>query len=228
MWLVLFDIDGTLLKCGLQIREIFASALEHVFGTVGPINGYQFAGRTDDGIVFDLMTAAGFSEAEVERLLPAFRDRYLGQLDERLDAAEMQRLPGVWELLEELLARDDVLLGLLTGNWERGARIKLSRLDLGRFFTFGAFGDGRRSRDELPPVALEQVRRSAKIEIGADRTLIVGDSVLDVRCARAHGIPSLAVATGFVPAEDLERAGADWVVADLRAVGGTHPVFGGR
>lgn len=227
VWLVLFDIDGTLLNCGPQIRQIFASSLKDVFGTVGQINGYQFAGRTDDGIVFDLMTGAGFFEDEVGCLLPAFRDRYLGQLEQQLDRGEMRLLPGVEELLEGLRKRSDVLLGLLTGNWEQGARIKLSRFDLNRFFPFGAFGDGRRSRDELPPIALELAERTARVPLPAERVLIVGDSVLDVQCARAHRMASLAVATGLAPAAELERAGADWVVEDLRDVGAIHPVFAG-
>jgi phosphoglycolate phosphatase-like HAD superfamily hydrolase len=225
MWLVLFDIDGTLVSCGLQIREIFAAALDDVFGTVGDLNGYQFAGRTDDGIVFDLMTGAGLSASAVDERLPEFRGRYLDALENDLDPSEMRLLPHVRELLEQLTGREDVLVGLLTGNWERGARIKLSPFDLNRFFSFGAFGDGERSRDALPPVALERARAVSDREIRVDRTLIVGDSVLDVGCARAHGIASLAVATGFTSAGDLDAAGADWVIEDLTHAGACHPVF---
>lgn len=225
MWLILFDIDGTLVLCGLQIREIFASSMQAVFGTTGDLDSYQFAGRTDDGIVFDLMTGAGLSEREVADRLPEFSRRYLDRLERDLERDEMRLLPGVEALLDRLASRSDVVVGLLTGNWERGARIKLSRFDLNRFFSFGAFGDGCRSRDELPPVALERARRISGSDIAAASTLIVGDSVLDVRCAQAHGIASLAVATGFVPAAELEQAGADWVIPDLLAVDDCHPVF---
>lgn len=225
MWLVLFDIDGTLVCCGLQIRDIFAAALDDVFGTVGDLNGYQFAGRTDDGIVFDLMTGAGVPQPEVHRRLPRFRERYLDALERDLDPRKMRLLPHVREVLDGLAGRDDVLLGLLTGNWERGARIKLSPYELNRFFSFGAFGDGCRSRDELPPVALARAEEAVGRRIDPDRGLIVGDSVLDVRCARAHGLASLAVATGFTPAEDLRRAGADWVIEDLTHAATCHPAF---
>jgi phosphoglycolate phosphatase len=225
VWLVLFDIDGTLVSCGLQIRDIFAAALGDVFGTTGDLNGYQFAGRTDDGIVFDLMTGAGLSPAEVGERLPGFRERYLDGLERDLDPSEMRLLPHVRELLLRLEARPDTLIGLLTGNWERGARIKLAPFDLNRHFTFGAFGDGRRSRDELPPVALERARSASGHRIEAARVVIVGDSVLDVGCARAHGIASLAVATGFTPAHALESAGADWVIEDLTHAATCHPVF---
>ncbi len=226
MWLILFDIDGTLLRCGPQVRAIMSGSLQGVFGVTGDIDGYQFAGRTDDGIVFDLMTGAGVAERRVAELLPGFRELYLGRLERDLSRDGMEILPGVESLLERLAARDDVLLGLLTGNWEAGARSKLARFDLNRFFSFGAFGDGCRSRDELPPVALDRARQHpGSHALAAERTVIVGDSVLDVSCARAHGLASLAVATGLTAAADLERAGARWVVPDLRQASSCHPVF---
>jgi phosphoglycolate phosphatase-like HAD superfamily hydrolase len=226
VWLILFDVDGTLLRCGPQVRSIFSGALLEVFGTTGDLDSYQFAGRTDDGIVFDLMTGAGLAERRVAELLPGFREVYLGRLERDLDRAGMEILPGVEPLLERLAGRDEVLLGLLTGNWEPGARSKLARFDLNRFFSFGAFGDGCRSRHQLPPLALERARQHPGWQgVSPERTMIVGDSVLDVSCALAHGLDSLAVATGFTAAADLERAGARWVIEDLRQVASCHPVF---
>jgi phosphoglycolate phosphatase-like HAD superfamily hydrolase len=223
-WLVLFDIDGTLLKCGPQIKDIFCGALEETFGTAGPIADYSFAGRTDHGIVLDLMSAAGLGEAEILGRLAEFADLYIERLDARLDPAGMRRMPGVPELLERLSGRPDVLLGLLTGNFERGARIKLARVGLDRYFAFGAFGDGAAARSMLPPLALERARRH-RDRIDVERVLIVGDSVLDVECARDHGLRSLAVATGFTTAEQLAAAGADQVVADLLEAERSHPLF---
>lgn len=225
-WLVLFDIDGTLLKCGPQIRHIFRSALEDSFGTAGPIADYDFAGRTDHGIVLDLMSLAGLEETVIHDRLAAFERLYIARLEERLDAKRMSALPGVPDLLERLESREDVVVGLLTGNFERGARIKLSRLGLDRFFPFGAFGDGVALRSELPPVALERARRVCRIEFDVSRVLIVGDSVLDVRCARVHGIRSIAVATGFTTREELREAGADCVAEDLLDAERCHHVFG--
>ncbi len=118
-------------------------------------------------------------------------------------------------LLERLAARDDVLLGLLTGNWRGGARIKLSRFDLGRFFGFGAFGDDAVDRRDLVPVALERAADVAGRRFAPGEVLIVGDSELDVDCARAAGIRSLAVATGHTPLERLRAAGAVWAFPDL-------------
>ncbi len=213
--LFLFDIDGTLLKCGPQIRAIFEDALVEVFGTAGAIDGYDFAGKTDHGIVRDLMRQAGLATERVDEFFPAFRDHYLATLDDRLDGDRMLLMPGLPEVLERLEARDDVLLGLLTGNFRRGAAIKLSRLGLDRFFAFGAFGDDVASRLDLPPVALAAARTAVGEAIAPESALIVGDSVLDVACARAHGVGCVAVTTGFANRAELVAAGAERVVDDL-------------
>lgn len=223
--LILFDIDGTLLRCGPQIRDIFGSSLVDVFGTAGPLATYNFAGRTDHGIVLDLMAEAGIGRQVVFERIDDFQELYVERLEERLDGDLMSLMPGVLDLLGRLERREGVLLGLLTGNFERGARIKLGRLDLDRFFAFGAFGDGASHRSELPPVALEQARARFGLEIDSRRVLIVGDSVLDVVCARQHGIPSLAVATGFTTRRELEAAGADWVAGDLIEAERRHALF---
>jgi phosphoglycolate phosphatase-like HAD superfamily hydrolase len=213
--LILFDVDGTLITCGPQVRPLFARALERVYGRQGDLDGYSFSGKTDPRIVLDLMTAAGVPRADVLAALPRMQEEYLGHLERGLQRSEMALLPGVVELLEELAARHDVALGLLTGNWRRGARIKLSRFDLNRFFPFGAFGDDGVQRHELPPVALRRAADHAGRAFTAADVLIVGDSTEDVACARAHGVPCLAVSTGWTPAERLRQAGARWVVEDL-------------
>ncbi len=215
--LLLFDIDGTLVDCGPQVRPLFAQALVDVFGTAGACDRYEFTGKTDPRIVLDLMTAAGIPEVEVRRLLPEIRRIYLDRLEAALDRQGMRLLPGVAELLERQAPRSDLTLALLTGNWEPGARTKLSRFDLNRFFAFGAFGCDGTDRVELPPVALERAAARAGRRFQPGEALIIGDSLHDVACARAHGIPCLAVATGRTPAEALSAAGADWVAPDLLA-----------
>jgi len=219
--LLLFDVDGTLVDCGGQPLAPFAAALVEVFGTAGDIDGYNFAGCTDPQAVFDLMTGAGFSVEEVRARLPRVRDHYLPHLERTLDRARMRLLPGVEETLRRLAALPDVEIALLTGNWEAGARTKLSRFDLNRYFPFGAFGgdgdgDGCQ-RSGLPPIALARATRRRGAPVAAAEALIIGDSLQDVVCARAHGIKVLAVATGKTPAAALAAAGADWVVPELGA-----------
>jgi phosphoglycolate phosphatase len=216
MKLVLFDIDGTLLVCGPQVRPLFASALVEVFGTAGEVDAFDFTGRTDPGIVLDLITGAGLPEALVRERLPRMRALYTERLDRELDRRGMVLLPGVVEILERLAGRKDVVTALLTGNWEPGAKAKLSRFGLDRYFAFGAFGCDGVDRSELPPVALDRAERATGRRFRPEDVLIVGDSVHDVTCAHAHGIPCLAVGTGRTPEDALHAAGADWVIGDLR------------
>ncbi len=213
--LVLFDVDGTLIDCGGQPKPLFAEALVEVFGSAGDIARYRFTGRTDPRIVFDLMTGAGIDPVRVIEELPRLRDRYLARLAARLDPARVRVLPSVEELLADLASREDLSLGLLTGNWEEGAKIKLGSVGLDRFFRFGAFGDDQIDRRDLPPVALLRAGEATGRSFLPEETLIVGDSPLDIECARAHHIPCWAVATGWTPAEELARAGADRVLRDL-------------
>ena len=217
--LVLFDIDGTLLRCGPQVRPLFVGALEAVFGSYAGLEGYDFSGKTDPRIVLDLVQATGQSEDEILPRLPEMRRRYLERLESGLQEELMQLLPGVVELLERLLGREDLTLGLLTGNWQGGAYIKLGRFDLNRFCPFGAFGDDAVDRRDLVPVALARAEELCGTQFTPERVLVVGDTVLDVDCAQAAGVASLAVATGFTKAERLREAGADWVFGDLVEAG---------
>jgi phosphoglycolate phosphatase-like HAD superfamily hydrolase len=117
-----------------------------------------------------------------------------------------------------------VTLGLLTGNWRDGAAVKLGGVGLLGYFPFGGFGDDALDRRDLPPIVLARARSYCGHRFGNRDTVIVGDSLLDVDCARAHGIPSLAVATGWTSAAELTAAGADWVVDDL-STAGVHPAL---
>ena len=225
MRLILFDVDGTLIRCGRQVRPIFAGAMEEVFGTCGPLDAYDFSGKTDRQIVLELLGGTGMEPDQVLPDLPRMRDLYLAALEERLDRRLMEVLPGVEALLAELAAHPDVHLGLLTGNWRRGAEIKLSRFGLERYFPFGAFADDAVERNDLPPVALERAARAVGRDFAPRDTLIVGDSPRDVECARAHGLHVLAVATGWTSAEHLRRAGADRVVDSLAGL--TDELAGG-
>ncbi len=224
MKLILFDIDGTLVSCDGQTRATFKRALESVFGDGGLIDTYDFTGKTDTRIVFDSMTGAGRAADAVLADIPTVRERYLVALEKELDRERVRLLPGVGLLLDELAAREDVVLALLTGNWEGGARIKLASHDLNRYFAFGSFGDGVLDRDDLPPVAWERARAATGRRFGPGETLIVGDSLLDIACARAHGIPCLSVATGKTPADTLRDANPEWLLPELTAARG-HEAF---
>jgi phosphoglycolate phosphatase len=218
MRLLLFDIDGTLLTCGGQPRPLFAAALRDVFGRTGDIDAYDFSGKTDPRIVMDLMRGAGIGADEIEAGLPRVRDAYLDRLQAHLDPRGVRVYPGVVELLSALAesaAAGACQLALLTGNWERGARIKLTSVGLDRYFAFGSFGDESPDRRLLPPRALERASARAGRTFGAGDCWVIGDSLLDVDCAQAHGIRCLAVATGRTSAAALAAAGAAAVVDDF-------------
>lgn len=227
MRLLLFDIDGTLVRCGPQIGPIFIGALERTFGRTGNIRAYDFGGRTDTEAVIDLMTDAGVPRAEVESRMNEVRSHYTDLLG-RLDPEQMRLLPGVVELLEELADAEDTCVGLLTGNWEIGARSKLEPFDLNRYFDFGAFGEDGVRRHELAPVAVARAAERLGAPVKARDVVIIGDTVRDVACGEAHGIPVLGVATGFTPDHLLHEAGADWVAPDLTHATARSVLLDGR
>ena len=223
MRLLLFDIDGTLLRCGRQVRTFFAEALHEIYGITGDLDHFDFSGKTDPQIVRELMTAAGVPVAEVRARLPLMRDAYAGRIEARLGPVEV--LPGAAEALAALAGRPGVVVGLLTGNWRRGAGAKLRRGGIhGHFacgddghFTLGAFGDDGEDRACLPPLALARAREVTGHPFTAADALIIGDSVEDVRCALACDVPLLAVASGWTSEERLREAGATEVVSRLDA-----------
>lgn len=226
MKLALFDIDGTLLHAGGQAKPLFAEAMIEVFGTSGAIDEYDFAGRTDGRIALDLLTGAGIAEGEARAGLGEVRDRYLEKMAARFEPERVEVLPGVFELLDALAARGDVAVGLLTGNWRGGARIKLGAVGLLDRFPFGCFADDALDRRDLPPFALERARLHGGVRFAPHEVVVIGDSLLDVDCARAHGLPCLAVATGWTAAATLTAAGADWVLEDL-STAIDHPAWAG-
>lgn len=215
--LLLFDIDGTLLRCGPQVRPIFVGALEEVYGACGSLDGYEFSGKTDPQIVLELMRDVGFNDDEILARLPSMRTLYAERLERDLQLEGMLLLPGVESLLNRLVDGGELAVGLLTGNWQPCAHSKLSRFDLSRFFAFGAFGDDATARRDLVPIALGRAAALHGRSFAPEETLIIGDSVRDVDCARASGVASLAVSTGFTPRDQLVAAGADWVFDDLES-----------
>lgn len=215
--LILFDIDGTLVSCGRQVGEIFVGAMRETFGHEhfqSIPQGLSFAGKTDPMIITEWLALIELEFDDAPERLRAMHDLYIENLACQLDASRIRVLPGVLDLLERLEQRDDVCLGLLTGNWHAGAMTKLASVGLDRFFAFGAFGGDAVDRRGLVSVALERAAHHSRT-FAVDEVLIVGDTELDIDCAQASGVPCLAVATGFVDAERLRSAGADWVFDDL-------------
>jgi phosphoglycolate phosphatase-like HAD superfamily hydrolase len=218
--LVLFDIDGTLVLTGRAgVRAMNRACREIVgdsFGQRPALDGVPVAGRTDWAILHDALRPAG-REMDDE-LFQRLRDVYVSMLREEIlspGQGVKSVMPGVHGLLEMLSARSDVFLGLLTGNFEQGARIKLEHFNLWHYFKCGAFGDDAADRNALVPFAVDRARSSGLQRIAPGDVFVVGDTPHDVACARAAAAVPIAVATGSFSAADLRESGADVVFDDL-------------
>jgi len=216
--LFLFDIDGTLVSVRGAGRAAFARALEETYGTAGAIDRYDFRGRTDLRIVHDLMTAAGVDAGRIRTRLDACFQAYERELTRLIgDGSRVQVLPGVAEVVRRLVARPDALVGLLTGNIEAGARIKLAPTGLWPLFRVAAYGGDDADRRRLPPIARNRARALGH-DVTFDRITIIGDTPLDVECARGCGAVAVAVATGQHPADELVTCEPDLLFGDLADV----------
>ena len=203
MKLVLFDIDGTLITDGGAARSAYRSALARVYGYDGDLTRYDFSGRTDPQITFMVLRDFGLADADIERRLPELWEAYLEGLAASATPDRVRELPGIRTLLESLAGRADILLALLTGNIERGARLKLAPPNLNRYFPFGAFGSDSPDREALPPIAVERASRIEGHRVRGRDVVIIGDSIYDIRCGVPHDATTIAVASGKTPAERL-------------------------
>ncbi len=194
-------------------------ALEKTFGVRGPIDTYDFRGKTDPRIIRDLMLAAGLAESEIRSLAPACWEGYLAALAEAVgDGSRIQTMPGVAELVQALGARADALLGLLTGNIEAAARLKLAPTGLWPYFRVGAYGSDDPDRTRLPAVAAARVERLTGAHVSFGQMTIIGDTPLDIECARACGAVAVAVATGQHGFDELAACGPDLIFPDFTDV----------
>jgi phosphoglycolate phosphatase-like HAD superfamily hydrolase len=209
--LLLFDIDGTLLHAATDAhRDAMHEALRLVHGVdvaSVPVT-LSAAGRTDPEIARTILLAAGVSARRIDEGADAVREEccraYAGLCPPDLSHTV---LPGVRDLLESLAGNDQVVLGLLTGNYEAVARLKLARAGLGRYFPSGegAFGSDAEDRAALPAIARRRAGRVGSPE-PREQTIVIGDTPRDIACARADGVRCVAVTTGPFGAEELSGA----------------------
>jgi phosphoglycolate phosphatase-like HAD superfamily hydrolase len=215
--LVLFDIDGTILLTDGAGKRAVHRALIQVFGATGP-EDHAFGGKTDPQIVRELMRSVGHGDDHIDARMTQLLDLYVGYLHEelRVGADGIRVMPGVRELLDALDARDDVIVGLLTGNLEEGARAKLrsAGIDPDRFVV-GAFGSDHEERGELPAVALERAREQLGVDVSGADVIVIGDTPADIHCGRGVGARAIAVATGFFSLDELRAHSPAALFPDL-------------
>jgi phosphoglycolate phosphatase-like HAD superfamily hydrolase len=210
----LFDIDGTLITTDGAARESFAAAAKACWGIDDALHDIPFAGRTDPGIVTDIAVKHGV--AVDDQALRRFWVVVLREMEERLRPGRGRVLPGVEALLDAIAVRPDWVRALLTGNSGEMARIKLGHFRLDQRFVFGAFGDEAQDRNALARVAVARAHESHGVP--PERCIVVGDTELDVACARAAGARIVAVATGIRSFDELAALGPDRVVASLAPI----------
>jgi phosphoglycolate phosphatase-like HAD superfamily hydrolase len=210
---LLFDIDGTLVLTGGAGGRAMTRAFEELYGVGNAFEGVPFNGRTDAWILSRAAAAHGIDDEAIAR----FKPLYLDYLAEELHRPGPRKgvMPGVGPLLDELSRRDDVYLALLTGNFERGACLKLEYFDLWRYFTCGAFGDTTHDRNGLLAQALARIEVCGGPQVAPADVVIIGDTPLDVGVAIAGGARCMAVATGSHTTDELRASGADVVFQDL-------------
>ena len=221
--ILLFDVDGTLVLTGGAGARALDRAFLALHGVSGGMDGVRPGGKTDPAIVREMFLAKIGRSPTADEMEAVYR-AYIPFLVEEVDASErFAVMPGVADLIDALAAREDLLLGLVTGNIEAGARIKLARPGLGRHFRFGGFGSDSEDRDHLTRIGLERGRALARsvaaagraAPSGTERVIVVGDTHHDIRAGRSVGAVTVAVATGSVPYKALAADSADLVLRDL-------------
>ncbi|MFQ5690851.1 MAG: HAD family hydrolase [Gemmatimonadota bacterium] len=219
--LLLFDVDGTLVHVDGAGREALRAAMLEVYGTTGTIDTFDFHGKTDPAIVRGLLRPLGRGEGWIERGLCRLWKEYCAALERelRLRRDRLGLCPGVAGGLRGVVRQARFTTALVTGNVECGAWHKLRACGLDGQFQFGAFGSDSERRDELPLLAVQRARERTGYPFDPRDAIVIGDTPLDIRCARASGAKSLAVATGRYSVEQLATHAPDAVVGTLADLG---------
>lgn len=213
--LVLFDIDGTLIRSGGAGVKAFARAFETEFGLSDGSEKLKFAGRTDVSLVREFFSHHGITPDASH--FDRFFEKYLFWLEQLIVECKGEVCPGIHSFLNELRTQaNPPAIGLLTGNIRRGAEVKLRHYDLWKKFEFGGFADDHEERDQIAAIARERGEEVLRTKLRGEEVLVIGDTPLDIRCARAIGAKVLAVATGGSSLAELQEHRPDWAVEDLR------------
>jgi len=201
--LILWDIDGTLIVSGRAGIFALAKAFHKIHGHEPDFSTLDVSGRTDKWIAAQVLKQQGI--AVTPGNIHAYLEAYLECLLTELQTRSGRVLPGIFELLEKLRADPEVAQGLLTGNLQRGAQIKLEHFKVWHYFAFGAFGDDSPVRNELGPHAVRRASEKHSVEFASENIFVIGDTPHDIECGKAIGAKTIAVATGNFSFADLKR-----------------------
>jgi len=208
--LLLFDVDNTLLWSGGAGSRAMGLAFHDLFGIDDGFKRVEFSGRTDRYILAEALRqhGVGGDYAQHEAL---FRERYYAYLPQALREGQGKLMPGFPMLLEDLSRRPGVRLGLATGNFSRGAQLKLARYGIDGYFSDGAFGEESEDRSVIVRRALERLGEG----LSPAEVMVIGDTPHDVSSAKACDVVAVGVATGRNTVDELRGCGADLVFEDF-------------
>jgi phosphoglycolate phosphatase-like HAD superfamily hydrolase len=213
---VLFDIDETMISSDGAGRRAISRVLKEHHQIEPQHMNVLMSGKTDPQILTEIMTASGMPAHEITASIPKVIENYLGLLEEEIAASKYYIVhDGVYILLEAIAAHPQMYLGLLTGNVERGARMKLDHFDLNKHFELGAYGSDSANRLDLPAVAVERALQLFNISFRPEEVVIIGDSVNDVLCAKGYNAKCIAVNTGKTSWEDLQATNPEYLFKSL-------------
>ena len=215
MILVLFDIDGTLITSGGTGRKAIAKALSEFCGVEIDMSKVPLGGRTDPAIVRDCLRIGGFKEHEIPALIPVCLEIYAEELERVIRPEHVTLLPGVQSLLDTLATRPEFSLGLITGNMQNTAYMKLGAGQIASYFPCGGFGSDHEDRNLLPSFARDRANAHYKRSFSPSKTIVIGDTEHDISCSRHFGAWAIGVSTGMSSHENLAACQPDLLVTSL-------------
>lgn len=221
---LLWDIDGTLIRSVRSgaFKDYVIPVLETVFGTAGRLREMKVSGMTDLQIVGEALRHEGFTHEQVLERIDHLRESYMKEMHKATGNGQkfFEVLPGVREVLQAVANHPRYRSGLLTGNIEPAARLKMELVGLSEFFDLpGAFGDESHDRRDLSALVAGRIRRHLDLDLEPSQFIVVGDTPNDIACARHFGARALAVGTGrLYTAEDLLDCHPDALLTDLSNV----------
>jgi phosphoglycolate phosphatase len=215
--LLLFDVDMTLISTGGAGLRALDRAFKQVMKLDNAMEGISPSGKTDPSIIREILIKRVGHDEAMETSLEEVLQAYVSFLPEEVRRSDVyQVLPGIIEILDELITRSDALIGLATGNVEAGARIKLERGGLNRYFSFGGFGSDSENRTDLVRRAAERAVARHGAALNPFDVFVIGDTPLDIDAGLQAGFRTIGVATGRYSKDQLHRAGANGVLADFK------------
>jgi phosphoglycolate phosphatase-like HAD superfamily hydrolase len=216
MRLILFDIDGTLISAGGAGTRSLNYAFKEILNIDEAFKDFEMAGKTDIQIIKEGLALHGVSPTS--SLIKKIIKSYLKNLEREIQNNSKALKPGVKEITSFIHSKLKYPMGLLTGNIEKGARIKLEAFSLNPYFPTGAFGSDHEDRRALLPIAIRRFSKIFKTKISFNQCIIIGDTPRDVECAKPYGAKVIAVATGPYKEEELMKTEADLVIKDLTKI----------